>query len=275
MPNYCNKPCKTANRVKDQAPAWKTLLAQALQTTRIPPRRSGLPGLLEARRYIYRALQNAGIENRSPFSLWQIFQIQIKSNGEPERIRQYSIEALSALQSPSLSFNHRAPLIIKILAASGLLITLLPQTATTYLAPPVNKSILKIATLPWPDQETERSEWPLQSDYQLAAFEPAVIQPADSMTSLADASWIKQQRDSAYTLQLLSVSDPAHLQPFCRQYKICDHAAIYTSQLNGKSITRLLYGNYRNHQAAKQAKTRLPKGLSGWARQFGQIKQSL
>ena len=261
--------------MNDQAPAWKTLLAQALQTTRIPPGRSGLCRLLEARRYIYRALQNAGIENRSPFSLWQILQIQIKSRGQPEQIKQYSLQTLNTLQTPSRLFNHRAPLIIQILTVSGMLISLLPQTAATYLQPSANNSILKITDLPWPDQEVERREWPLQSDYQLAAFEPAIIQPADSKNSLADASWIKQQKDTAYTLQLLSVSDPTHLQQFCRQYKICDRAAIYTSQLNGKTITRLVYGNYRNHQAAKQAKTRLPKGLSGWARQFGQIKQTL
>ena len=258
-----------------QHPSWKKLLAQALQTTPIPAPRNRFSQWLTTRRYIYRALQNAGIENRSPFSLWKILQIQWRSRGQPQRIKQQCIDALHQLQAPNASFSHRAPLIIKLLAGAGMLAALSPQTATTYLTAQPDSSILQITTLPWGDQEAERDELPLLSDYQTAAFEPDTTQPTNALASLAGAGWIAQQKDSAYTLQLLSVSDQGNLQQFCRQYKICDHSAIYTTRINGKAITRLLYGNYRNHQAAKLAKTRLPAGLSGWARQFKQIKQEL
>jgi hypothetical protein len=276
MPTYCNKPWKTAEIfVNTQHPSWKKLLAQALQTTSIPTRRSGACRLLETRRYIYRSLQNAGIENRSPFSLWQIAQIQWRSKGQPEQIKQLCTDSLSHLQAPTTSFSHRAPLFIKILAASIFTASLLPQTATTYLTAQPKLSILKMKILPWGDQDQERTELPLLSDYQSAAFEPQIELPADTLEALAGAGWIVQQSDSAYTLQLLSVSDKSNLQQFCHQYKICDHAAIYTTHINGKAITRLLYGNYRNHKAAKLAKTRLPQGLAGWARQFSQIKTEL
>jgi len=197
------------------------------------------------------------------------------SHGSARKTRQLCISTLMQMQQPARPFSQRMPLTIKLLAVSGLIYLLFPQTASTYLTAAPAHSILKIVTLPWGDQDAERIEPALQSDYLLAAFEPQVMRPDDALASLSGAGWIARQADSAYTLQLLSVSDKGNLKQFCKQYKICEQSSIYTIQIDGRPITRLLYGVYRNHQAAKQAKAALPKGLSGWARQFGQIKSEL
>jgi len=261
--------------VTKQKPAWKKLLLQALKTTPITEPNGTLRRWLMARHYIYHALQNAGIENRSPFSLRQILLIQWRSRGQAEQIKSLSIEALQQLPQPANSFSQHTPLLVWLLVAGGLLASLMPKTATTYLTAQPKASILTIHTLPWGDQEAEQTELPLVSDYLSAAFETVEFPANDPVQSLAGAGWIVRQPDSAYTLQLLSVSRRSNLQQFCRKFNICGQSAIYSTRINGKTITRLLYGRYRNHRAAKLARSRLPKGLSGWARQFSQIKSEL
>ncbi len=256
-------------------PAWKKLLTQALLDNAMPPVRHRFDRLLQTHRFVYRALQQSGIENRSPFSLWDIFRIQWQSRGQTSKIRRLSIERLEQLDSPSPYFSLRASGFGQLLLAALFVSSLLPQTASTYRAEQPRQTILKIAELGFGDLDQDRMVLPTVSDYQQAAFEPSRQRPADSMKSLSGRDWIKRQPDQGYTLQLLSVSDPANLRQFCQQYKICNRSAIYTTTTKGQPITRLLLGSFRNHRQARQALENLPSGLSGWARSFQQVKEQL
>lgn len=256
--------------------AWKTLLIQALRETGFD---SQSPGLLALNRFIQLALANAGIINKSPFTLTQLIRIWYLSDRQPELLRQRCIDTVTSMTKPAYRFQAPYLGLLFILVVTSLLTVLTPRTATTSRSPDAGKTLLTDRSLPVADIDSLNIQLPLSSDY-LESPNPLMPHASElrSESGLFNQAWIQQQADSSYSLQLLSTSDPKNLQQFCEQHGICEQSAFYQADLNGRILYRLLFGTYPNHKAAKLAKSRLPanlKALAPWARQFAQIKREL
>ena len=256
--------------------AWKTLLIQAFRDTEFD---SESPGLLALHRFIRQALANAGIVNRSPFTLTQLIRIWYQSDRQAEQLRQHCIDTVINMQKPAYRFEAPYFSTLIMLMMISVVTVLTPRTATTSRSADTSKTLLVDHAMPVADIDSLNLQLPLQSDY-LESPNPPLAELADlrSESGLLNPAWIRLQKDSAYSLQLLSATDPQNLQRFCEQHGICEQSAFYQTELNGKTLYRLLFGTYPNHQAAKQAKSQLPTSLqqtSPWARQFAQIKNEL
>lgn len=258
---------------------WKSLLLQALEQAPIKTNRRQRCSVYHIQQFIYRALEDSGIENRSPYTLWQLIVVRYRSKGQPQLVRTLCIHTLQQMQKPARAFNSSLTTgeLLGILLSAMMLV--LPQTATTFRTKLNGQSILKVRVHPIEEIDRLEIKLPSTTDY-LSMAGPVKVSPPiiRHVSGLADKNWIKQQKDSAYSLQLLSASNSNSLQRFCSKHNICDQSAFYETEVNGKPIIRLLYGVYNNHQAAKTAKSQLPeslKNVSPWARQFKQIKAEL
>ena len=258
--------------------AWQKLLCQAFRDTPIETRQKWGCKLITIRHFVYQSLQNSGIENRSPFSFLELIKISRKSKGKPQQIRKLCINSVLNMDTPSFCLLSSSSY-FAILTLTLTLVTLLtPITATTFKAQQTSNSILKIHTLPWNDIEDGIISLPFSSDYLLAASADKTTKDEKQQGTMNGASWILDQQDTAYGLQVLSISNKSNLLQFCKKYDICDDSAFYTTQVSGKTLMRLIYGTFPNHKLAKLAKSRLPadlKKLSPWARSFKQIKNEL
>ncbi len=258
--------------------AWQKLLCQSFRDTAIEPQKTGGCGLLTIRKFVYQSLQNSGIENRSPFSFRDLIRIRKQSKGNPQLVRSLCIESVLSMDSPSfclLSSNAYFAILIIVLS----LFTLLkPITATTFKPQQTSDSILKINIQPWADIEKEIISLPFNSDYLEAANTYKITAKEKQLEIINGAAWILDQHNSAYSLQVLSVSNKDNLLKFCKKHNICSESAFYTTQKNGKSLMRLIYGSFPSHYSAKLAKSKLPAALqklSPWARSFKHIKSEL
>lgn len=258
---------------------WKKLLIQAFNKTAVITNQRGKCGIFNIRKYIYLALENAGIENRSPISLKQLVEVRVESKGHPEQVHEACIRMIEHMQKPALGFNTQNHLAEIFGAVLVLIIIVTPQTATTFRAPSNGLSILKQVIQPVEDIDWKTVNLPIHTDY-LNIAGPVKVTPEvhRDASGLADKSWILQQKDSAYSLQILSASNSDSLQTFCKKHDICQQSAFYQTQVNGKPLSRMLYGIYTNHKAARAAKEKLPeelKKLAPWARKLSQIKQEI
>ncbi|MDJ0832243.1 MAG: SPOR domain-containing protein [Gammaproteobacteria bacterium] len=268
---------------------WQQLLSQAFRQTDPGDFPHNMLGLWHLHRYVYRVLQNAGIENRSPFSLLQLYSIHKLAQGNPQHVRQLCIDTVASMSKPIGRFHATVYLPFALLLVL-LAFIMLPKTATTFPSSVKQHSVMQDVsprqpTMPERDHDSLELVLPSASDYLTAASlylepepEPAAVAAVISEKGPFGTAWIKQQPDRSYSLQMFSASNIDNLQKFCQQHQICDQSAWYPSEVNGKKLYRLLYGVYRNHQAAKIAKAQLPESLqnaSPWARQFKQIKTEL
>lgn len=258
--------------------AWKKLLCQAFRDTTVPTSPVGRCNLLQIRQFVNQSLQHAGILNRSPFSIRQLIKIRIKSTGNPQQVKKKCIEAVLYMQKPSFCLLSSSFYIFLASVILSLITLLTPITATTFKSQHNRPSLLKITTIPWQDIEQDVMTLPESSDYVLAANPYRLTKQQQQLDKMNAAAWILEQNNSAYSLQLLSVADPSNVLEFCHQYGICDKTALYSTSKNGNKLTKLIYGSFANHQAAKIAKAKLStrlKGVSPWARSFQQIKNEL
>lgn len=257
---------------------WQKLLCQSFKDTKIKTSQTGGCSLFNIRHYIYLSLQNSGIENRSPFSLWQLIKIRIDSKGNPQQVQDLCINLVLNMQKPSFSLPSSNSYFVLLTIILSLVTLLTPITATTFKFQKYSHSILKITTIPWQDVESETISLPLTSDYLTAAIVYEATAEDKQLATINGASWILDQRDSAYSLQVLSVSNKNNLMQFCKKHDICSESAFYTTLVKGKKLVRLIYGSYPSHKSAKLAKSELSanlKGISPWARSFKQIKNEL
>ena len=267
---------------------WQQLLGQAFRQTTPASFPQGIVGLWHLHRYVYRVLQNAGIENRSPFSLMQLYSIHKLAQGNPQHVRQLCIDTVESMPRPPGRFHATVylPFALLLLVMAFVIV---PKTATTFPASVKQQSVMRDVsarqpTMPERDNDSLELVLPSVSDYLTAASlyveveKQPEIEPTVTEQGPYGAAWIQQQADRSYSLQMFSASNIENLLKFCQQHQICDNSAWYQSEVNGKQLYRLLYGVYSNHQAAKVAKAQLPQQLqkiSPWARQFKQIKTEL
>jgi hypothetical protein len=259
--------------------SWQILIIQAFSNTAVEgkssQRKCGLFGIYE---YIYRALNQSGIENRPPFGWLRIISIWLKSRGDCASIKRLCIEAIQSMQKPAKGFHpdrHLSELVTLILIS----IALVPQTANTFKTLTTHQTILHIKPKPTSDIDNLEISLPTSSDYQYAANQ-FLSQPIlyERENGVLGSDWIRSQADSGYSLQLLSSSTREAVFEFCQQHNICNNSAYFSSQIKGKTYYRLIYGAYPTHNAAALAVASLPlnlKQLKPWARQFKQIKSEI
>lgn len=261
----------------ESAKTWQKLLCQAFQLTTIETGKSGSSSLLNIRQFIYHSLKISGIENRSPFSIWQLIQIRLKSSGKPKLVRELCINAVLNMSKPTFCLLSSSSYVFLTFTLS--LVTLItPITANTFKSLHTSQSILTIPSFPWQDIESRIISLPLTNDYLTAPTIYLFSEQDKKLNKLNASSWILDQKNSSYGLQLLSVSNKSNLVKFCKKHKICDKSAFYSTLVNGKRLVRLIYGSYPNHKAAKLAKANLSdslKAVSPWARSFEKIKSEL
>ncbi len=257
--------------------AWQKLLSQALKDTRIKTSQAGYCNLFNIRQFIYQSFQNCGIQNRSPFSIRQLISIKLASKGQPQQVRELCIKAILNMEKPSFCLLSSNTYLVSFIIILSLVTLITPITATTFKTSNTTQSILKIKTLPWQDLENESISIPSTTDYLSAAIE-TIITTDEKQQELNGIAWILNQKDTAYGLQILSVSKKSKLIDFCQKHEICNESAFYSTTIKGKKIVRLIYQSYSSHKAAKLAKVKLPESLkrsSPWARSFKQIKDEL
>ena len=262
----------------ESAKTWQRLLCQAFQNTTIETGQSGYSSLLDIRRFIYLSLQVSGIENRSPFSIWQLVKIRMDSNGKPQQVREHCINAVLNMSKPAFCLLSSNSNFVYLTILLSLVTLITPITANTLNSQKTAQSVLQVDSLPWQDIDDEIISLPIISDYVTAAYTYHVGEQDKKLNSLNATSWILDQKDSSYGLQLLSVSNKKNLIKFCKKHNICEQSAFYSTQVKGKKLVRLIYGSYPNHKAAKLAKAKLSvrlKGNSPWARSFKNIKSEL
>lgn len=89
--------------------------------------------------------------------------------------------------------------------------------------------------------------------------------------------WLYAQGDSAYTLQLLAVSDRSGIERFVKKHNLNGDIVILQTLRNGKAWYSLLFGAYSSRDEAVKEAKRLPKSYkssSAWPRSVESVKQS-
>ena len=258
--------------------SWQILFTQALTQSSVDSCKGNNCSLLDIYEYIYRALNQAGIHNRPPLAWHQVFAIWWRAKGDADAIKLHCIQAIQNMQRPVFGFQSSSSL-VALLTLSLLLISLMPQTANTFRTLGSTQSILRIKPQPIEDLDRLETFLPTSSDYLYAANQflgkPILF---EREYGLYGSDWIKSQNDNEYSLQLISTSTREALIDFCKQHNICNNAAFYAHQVNGKTYYRLLYGHYENNKSAQIALSTLSSSLlqlKPWARKFRQIKSEI
>ena len=78
---------------------------------------------------------------------------------------------------------------------------------------------------------------------------------------IRDRDWISNQDPRQFTVQLISGENEAAVVRFIRKHHIEKQAAYYSTMRSGKTWYSVVYGNFPNHNAARQALSRLPRVL--------------
>lgn len=92
---------------------------------------------------------------------------------------------------------------------------------------------------------------------------------------IKDASWVKQQPDSHWTLQLLGAREPETLLKFVRRHHLSGQAAWYKTWLKGKPYYVLIHGSFSSRDAARNAIARLSPALRAnkpWVKSMKSVK---
>lgn len=106
----------------------------------------------------------------------------------------------------------------------------------------------------------------------------ASLQQVMLQGQLRGAGWIRQQRDKAYSLQLVAGSDSETIKAFVGKHQLSGSAAVYQTLRKGKPWYVLIYGVYTDQTQAQAAVKDLPESvrkLKPWSRSYASIKADL
>lgn len=87
---------------------------------------------------------------------------------------------------------------------------------------------------------------------------PAAAGKPNNLADLKDAEWLQQQDAKGFTLQLITVSQPARLNAFLRDFPPSDQIALYKTGRSGGDLYTVVYGIYPSFGAALAAAAELP-----------------
>ncbi len=96
-------------------------------------------------------------------------------------------------------------------------------------------------------------------------------------TIIKDNTWLTQQIDAHYTIQLFASHDKKAVADFITKQALKETALVYTTQRQGQDWFALTYGNYISKQKAQKALSTLKPELTKthWIRSFASIKEQL
>jgi DamX protein len=84
---------------------------------------------------------------------------------------------------------------------------------------------------------------------------PTVSEP---VANFLGEDWVQAQKPNYYTLQILGSFTAQDLKDYARQHGLSGDLAIMTGRHQGRPWYTLIYGAYRTHAAAQQARAVLP-----------------
>ncbi|CAK0760308.1 DamX protein [Gammaproteobacteria bacterium] len=104
---------------------------------------------------------------------------------------------------------------------------------------------------------------------------PPPTNPAPS-GNLKPEEWLRAQRPTNYTMQLMGGNAEAPLQEFLRRWGLAGEMVVAHTRRSGHDWYALLYGVYPNSRQAQEATKQLPHGIGKpWIRTFGSVQQDL
>ncbi len=113
---------------------------------------------------------------------------------------------------------------------------------------------------------------------QLKEKQKTKIASTPVSSQIKQESWISQQPDSAYTVQLFSSYEQQAIERFVQKYALQGNIARFVSQRDGKTWFSLIYGSFATKPAAEKAVSGLNPQLrktKPWIRTFASIKLQL
>lgn len=151
------------------------------------------------------------------------------------------------------------------------------------------------ATQPTPSAATPAGTTPVTVNSKPAhapatAAKPAAVQtpqptksPRKTVTSIPRsgplrASWLLQQRPSAYTLQILGARDKSSVPRFIKAHRLGKQAMYYAADFKGSPWYVLIYGIYPNIKAAREALQALPPKVRNggpWIRRLSAVQHDI
>ena len=105
----------------------------------------------------------------------------------------------------------------------------------------------------------------------------AVVTPAETSPTISDflqKDWVMAQTTSHYTVQLMGSWDRDKVHEFIEQYSLVGDIAVFASMRNGQVWHVLVYGSFKNKQAALKASVGWPAPLNtlpSWLRRFHSV----
>ncbi|MCW8931175.1 MAG: SPOR domain-containing protein [Gammaproteobacteria bacterium] len=100
----------------------------------------------------------------------------------------------------------------------------------------------------------------------------------NTVNALKDESWLMQQPDTNYTIQLFGSHNKQAIDELVKKHSLTGDVLRFETQKEGKSWFTLSFGNYGSKSAANTAITSLApelKKTTPWVRSMGSIKESL
>ncbi len=100
----------------------------------------------------------------------------------------------------------------------------------------------------------------------------------NSANEVRGADWIMQQKQSAYTYQLMGTWERSEVNDFIAKYSLTGDVAVFASMRENKVWYALIYGVYDSKNAALAAKRQWPAPLnsvSTWLRRFNDVQTQI
>ncbi len=107
---------------------------------------------------------------------------------------------------------------------------------------------------------------------------PIHLPPPDNLNPADHLSWLWNRDPSHFALQLMAGHDEGGVQRFLRQHRLLGKAVYYRTRRNGQPWFVVVYGDFADRNAARQAIDKLPPAiqhLRPWPRSFGSIHDEL
>ena len=82
--------------------------------------------------------------------------------------------------------------------------------------------------------------------------------PAMSSSQTYDESWIRSQNPQHYALQMIAFSKEDNARRYMENLDLVGEKAIYKSSMHGRTIYKVVYGNFVDHRASLKGRRALP-----------------
>ncbi len=201
----------------------------------------------------------------------------VTSNAQAEK--QNLIELLDALEEQTAEEN---------VTTAQAMADLTPSTSS--ISEQVSQSSQPASEIAEPDNEqlasvispfTPLNEMP-EKEAMIAPPTEANLNTSDSSDNSANevrgADWIMQQKQSAYTYQLMGTWERSEVNDFIAKYSLTGDVAVFASMRENKVWYALIYGVYDSKNAALAAKRQWPAPLnsvSTWLRRFNDVQTQI